>query len=137
MALIVDTGPLFAAMDRADPDHRSCRELLEASVEPLVTTVPVLVELEWLSSSRLGPAAFESVLGSIEDGALRIAELDADDWRRIRALCATYADLPLGIVDASVIALAERLGERVVATLDRRHFSVVRPRHVDALQIVP
>ena len=137
MALIVDTGPLFAAMDRSDPDHRACRELLETTTEPLVVTVPVLVELEWLATSRLGATAFDAVLASVEDGALRIEDLDAEDWARVRALCSTYADLPLGLVDASVIAMAERLNEWVVATLDRRHFSVVRPRHVPALALVP
>jgi len=137
VALIVDTGPMYASMDRSDPDHRVCRDLLESTTEPLVIPVPVLVELEWLTTSRLGSTAFDSVLASIEDGGLLVQDLDAGDWTRVRALCSTYADLPLGLVDASVIALAERLGERVVATLDRRHFSVVRPRHVPALALVP
>jgi predicted nucleic acid-binding protein len=52
-------------------------------------------------------------------------------------LVATYRDLPLGSVDASVIAAAERLDATEVATLDRRHFSVVRPRHEVALQLLP
>lgn len=137
MALIVDTGPLFAAMDRSDPDHHACRELLESATVQLVVTVPVLVELEWLATSRLGSGAFDSVLASVEDGGLLIHDLDADDWRRVRTLCSRYADLPLGLVDASVVAVAERLEEPVVATLDRRHFGVVRPRHVPALTLVP
>jgi predicted nucleic acid-binding protein len=48
-----------------------------------------------------------------------------------------YADLPLGAVDASVVAIAERLGVREIATLDRRHFSVARPRHAEVFSIVP
>ena len=59
------------------------------------------------------------------------------DWLRIAELVVTYRDLPLGAADASVITAAERLGVRQVATLDRRHFSVVRPRHVDALELLP
>jgi uncharacterized protein len=137
MALIVDRGPLFAAMDRSDPDHHACRELLESATMPLVVTVPVLIELEWLATSRLGAQAFDSVLASIEDGGLVIQDLEADDWSRVRMLCARYADLPLGLVDASVVAIAERLEEPVVASLDRRHFGVVRPRHVPALTLVP
>ena len=137
MALIVDTGPLFAAMDRSDPDHHACRDLLESATVPLVVTVPVLTELEWLATSRLGTGAFDSVLASIEDGGLRIQDLQSDDWVRVRTLCARYADLPLGLVDASVVAIAERLEEPVVATLDRRHFGVVRPRHVPALTLLP
>ncbi len=137
MALIVDTGPLYAAMDRSDPDHDACRDLLESVTEPLVVTVPVLVELEWLATRRLGPTAFDEVLASVDEGALLVTDLDPGDWARVRSLCRTYSDLPLGLVDASVIALAERLGERVVATLDRRHFGVVRPRHVPSLALVP
>jgi len=61
----------------------------------------------------------------------------AGDWLRIAELVATYRDLPLGTVDASVVAAAERLGIAAVATLDRRHFGVVRPRHVESLALLP
>ncbi|GDY33122.1 hypothetical protein GTS_47550 [Gandjariella thermophila] len=57
-------------------------------------------------------------------------------WRMAQ-LVKTYADLPLGAVDASVITVAERLGISRVATLDRRHFTVVRPKHVPALELLP
>ncbi|MCY7417839.1 MAG: PIN domain-containing protein [Chloroflexi bacterium] len=137
MALILDTGPLYASMDRADPDHFACRELLESAREPLIVPTPVLVEVEWLATKRLGPLAFESVLLSIADGGLVVRDLDLADWARVRTLCRSYADLPLGLVDASVVVSAERLEERTVATLDHRHFSVVRPRHVPSLGLVP
>ena len=137
MALIVDTGPLFAAMDRSDPDHIACRELLETAREPLVVAVPVLVEVEWLATSRLGPLAFDTVLASVADGGMVVRELDLADWARVRSLCRTYADLPLGLVDASVVVTAERLEKRTIASLDRRHFSVIRPRHVPSLSLVP
>lgn len=137
MALIVDTGPLFASMDRSDPDHDACRDLLGSATTPIVVPAPVLVEVEWLASSRLGPQAVDALLGSVEDGGLFVRDLDAADWARVRALCRAYADLPLGLVDASVVVTAERLGEPLVATLDRRHFSVVRPRHVPSLALVP
>ncbi len=61
----------------------------------------------------------------------------AEDWARMAELVWKYRDLPLGSVDASVIVAAERLGETVIATLDRRHFSVVRPAHVQAFEILP
>jgi uncharacterized protein len=137
VALIVDTGPLFASMDRSDPDHHACRELLERAAEPIVVPAPVLVEVEWLATARLGPAAFDSVLSSVVDGGLAVRDLDATDWARVRSLCRTYKDLPLGLVDASVVATAERLGERTIASLDHRHFTVVRPIHVPALALVP
>ena len=95
MALVLDTGPLLAALDGADRDHRRCVALIE-SEHPAVA-----------------------------------------DLARCHELQKRYGDLRLGVVDASVIALLERLDERVVATLDRRHFSVVLPAHVEALTIVP
>lgn len=61
--------------------------------------------------------------------------LAADDWRRAAELVIRYADLPLGAVDASVVAVAERLGLAEIATIDRRHFSVVRPRNIDAFTL--
>ena len=61
----------------------------------------------------------------------------AADWLRIAELVWTYRDLSLGTVDASVVAAAERLGAGEVATLDRRHFGTVKPRHVDAFELVP
>jgi predicted nucleic acid-binding protein len=73
----------------------------------------------------------------IESNAYRVEDLLAEDHTRVRELMDQYADLDLGFVDAAVLALAERLQERKVATLDRRHFSVVRLRHVAALELVP
>lgn len=87
--------------------------------------------------SRLGARAFDPIYQDISSGALRIFDLSLSDWRRVRELCSAYADLPLGLVDASVIAAAERLDESQVASLDRKHFSVVRPRHIEALTLLP
>lgn len=102
--LIVDTGPLVAAADRADKDHSAGRVLLEDDEGPLLTTGLVIAEAAYLIN---------------------------------RELVTTYASLPLGGADASVIALAERHGAVRVATLDRRHFTVVRPRHAQALELLP
>jgi len=63
--------------------------------------------------------------------------LTAADLARMSELVLRYADFPLGAVDASVIAVAERYGVKRVATLDRRHFTVVKPRHVPALTLLP
>ncbi len=137
MALIVDTGPIFAAMDLGDPDHRACRDLLRDADEQLIVTVPVLVEVEWLSSRRLGQATFDQVLASVADGGLVVHDLDASAWNRVLELRRRYADMDLGLVDASVIAAAEQLGENKVATLDQRHFRAVRPVHVPTLRLLP
>ena len=77
------------------------------------------------------------LLGDLASGAFVTEPVAAGDWLRIAELVARYADLPLGTVDASVVAAAERLAATEVATLDRRHFSVVRPAHVEALTLLP
>jgi uncharacterized protein len=137
VALICDTGPLYAAMDEVDEDHAVCAELLSERREQLLVPAPVLVELDWLASRRLGPLPFENVLTDIEDGILRVVDLTRGDYQRVGQLCRQYRDLPLGFVDASVVAVAERLEESKLATLDHRHFHVVRPRHTVSFLLVP
>ena len=86
---------------------------------------------------QLGPAAEARLFRSIAEGEIHIEVLTNGDLRRVAELVETYEDLPLGGADASVIAIAERLGETLIATLDRRHFSVVRPSHAAAFDLVP
>jgi predicted nucleic acid-binding protein len=97
----------------------------------------VITEVVYLIETRLGTHAEVKFLGDLAAGNLLAEPVAARDWLRIAELVAMYRDLPLGAVDASVVATAERLGIERVATLDRRHFSIVRPDHVDALVIVP
>jgi predicted nucleic acid-binding protein len=137
VALICDTGPLYAAIDRNDDAHESCAALLRGVEETIVVPSPVLVELDWLVASRLGPDAFDALLASIEKEEVVVEDLAHEDYSRVRALCRRYSDLPLGFVDAAVVAVAERLGERKLASLDHRHLGVVRPRHVRGFTLLP
>jgi len=97
----------------------------------------VVTEVVYLIGTRLGSNAEVRFLGDLASGDLGVEPVAASDWLRIAELVHHYRDLPLGAVDASVVAAAERLGEQTIATLDRRHFSVVRPRHVDAFALLP
>ena len=107
------------------------------SVEQLLVPAPVLVELDWLASERLGPEPFAEFLVDVEHGSIAVVDLVLADYVRVRELLAAYRDLRLGFVDAAVVAIVERLGERKLATLDRRHFGTIRPRHVSALDLLP
>ncbi len=80
---------------------------------------------------------FVALLDDIVAGAYVVENLVATDFLRIRELCDRYADADIGFVDAAVLAVVERLGEEKLATLDRRHFGLLRPRHVDALTLLP
>jgi uncharacterized protein len=137
VALICDTGPLYAAMDRADRDHDACARLLETIDEEVIVPSPVLVEVDWLAGQRLQPEAFLSFLADIDAGRLRVLDVELDDYRRVGELLDRYRDLALGFVDAAVLAMVERLNEAKLATLDHRHFTIVRPRHVPALRLMP
>lgn len=137
MALVLDTGPLYATLDRSDAKYAACRRLIEEAEETLVIPAPVLAEIDWLVHTRLHTGVFLALLDDIVAGAYQVEELQANDYRRIRELCDRYADADVGFVDAAVLAVVERLNEPKLATLDHRHFRVLQPRHVDSLRLLP
>ena len=97
----------------------------------------MITEVAYLIGTRLGWQAEVRFLGDLASGAFMIEPLHPADPLRLAELVARYHDLPLGTVDASVIATAERLNVTQVATIDRRHFSVVRPQHITAFELLP
>ena len=90
-----------------------------------------------LGRSRGNSRAVDALLGSVVDGTVVVVDLEWADYARVRELVSQYSDLPLRFVDAAVVAVAERLEETTIATLDRRHFSVVKPVHCGAFTLVP
>ena len=137
MALILDTGPLYASLDRSDADYATCHSLIRDADEALVIPAPVLVELDYWIHVRLHPGVLVAFLDDIIAGAYRVEELQPQDFLRIREISDRYSDADVGFVDAAVLAIVERLNEPKLATLDHRHFRLLRPRHVDALQLLP
>jgi uncharacterized protein len=135
--LIVDTGPLVAIADTDDEHYAKCLDLLEAAQSPLVTTGLVIAEAGYLLTRNHGPAAEIKLVEMICDQTLIIEPLTAADWVRVGELVERYQDLPLGVTDASLIAIAERHQATDIATLDRRHFRVVRPTHCRAFALLP
>jgi predicted nucleic acid-binding protein len=132
---IVDTGPLLAAAHTGDPYHERSVRFFRSSKIRLVLPALVVAETLFFIGDRLGPIAEARYLGTLH--ATDIRSPHPDDWARIAELVHQYRDFPLGSVDASVIALAERLNADTIITFDRRHFSVVRPRHVSAFRLMP
>jgi uncharacterized protein len=136
VALVVDTGVLYAALDKRDRHHKTCTELLVGTRERRIVPAPTLVETDALCS-YMPRSRFDGVLEQLGTGALVVEDLLPEDYRRVRQLLETYADLRVGFVDAAVLAIVERLREPKLATLDHHHFSVMRPRHVDSLELLP
>ena len=135
--MIVDAGPLYAYVDADDAHHAACLELLETHPGPLIVPTLVITEVAYLLATRLGWEAEARFLGDLGSGAFVLEPLHPADPLRMVKLVAQYHDLPLGTVDASVIAAAERLDITEIGTVDGRHFSVVRPSHVDAFRLQP
>lgn len=103
----------------------------------MVLPAPVVAEVGYLLGSRASAAAESAFLRSLAAGDFRPIELTTGDYARMAELVDTYADLPLGTTDAAVVTLAERLEVNEVATLDRRHFNVVRTRRGRPLTLLP
>jgi hypothetical protein len=135
MFAVVDTGPLYAAVDADDEDHARCVRALETPGLQLVIPALVVAEATYLIGTRLGPKVEASFLKSLE--SFDVAAPAPDDWRRIAELVDRYADFPLGGTDASLVVLAERLKTDHVVSLDHRHLGTIRPRHCKRLRLSP
>src|SRR5450830_1128294 len=113
------------------------RRYWEENPEPWLIPASVVTEAAFLYARRLGPEAESDFVGSLAAGVFAVETLETADYSRAADLIRAYADLTLGFVDASIVAMAERLDIDTLLTTDRRHFSVVRPAHVPRLRLVP
>ncbi|HSG13018.1 MAG TPA: PIN domain-containing protein [Gaiellaceae bacterium] len=134
--LVTDTSVVYAALNRDERHHSRCAEALAAAAA-VILPAPVITETTMISQSRGYLRAADALLQSVLDGTVVAVDLGWTEYSRARELMALYSGLPLGFVDASIVAVAERLEETTIATLDRRHFSVVRPLHCEAFTLVP
>jgi predicted nucleic acid-binding protein len=137
MALVLDTGVSLALLNADDRHHRACVQLVSGARESLVVPAATLGELDYWVRKGLGVRAWQTFVEDIEAGAYILEPTTEVDLLRAAELEVQYEDLKLGFVDAAVIALCERLNEPKVATIDRRDFAVVVPRHVPALDLLP
>jgi uncharacterized protein len=132
---IVDSGPLVAAANTADPAHRACLEVFKSPQLRLVIPALCVAEACYLiAQSRMRAQEARFLRG------LTKADVQApfsQDWPRIADLVEQYSNFPLGGTDASVIALAERLQTDLIITIDRRHFGSVRPKHCERFRLLP
>jgi predicted nucleic acid-binding protein len=135
--LPVDTNIWLAAADRRSDRHGECASLLRDHRGELAAPVPVIAETSWLILDRLGTAAQATFIRLITSGQLTPVDLTEADWQRCAQLVEQYASLRLDLIDASLVAVAERHGLTTLATLNRRDFTVVRPRHAEAFELLP
>ena len=137
MALICDTGGIYALYDADDIHHIAVRAVVEAEAGPLSLPSILLAELDSLLTTRLGPNAELDFLDGLTDGAYVLIHPTAEDLIRCRELIVQYRDLSRGLADASVVATAERLGIPRLLTVDERHFRVVQATNFSHFVLLP
>jgi hypothetical protein len=123
--------------DRDDDWHLRVVRFLERSRDEFVIPVTVLPEAAYLLSGHLGTGAEQKLVQTVVNGEMAMEDLTVQDLRRALELLRRYEDARLGFVDASVVAIAERLKIERILTTDRRDFSLVRPRHCKQFELLP
>lgn len=135
--MIVDTSALLAFFDTDEPDHAAVAHVLTIASEPLVVSPYVVAEVDYLVASRLGITAELAVLKELSSSAWDLAGFGSEDLSQASQIVERYADQSIGVADASNVVLAGRYRTRTIATLDRRHFEVVRPIGGGRFTILP
>ena len=128
MNAVADTGALYVLYDADDQDHQRVSEALDTVRGSIFVPTAVLGEIDYLLREWLGVDAELAFLASLKNGAFQLEEFTEADLVRCEQLLATYRDLNIGLVDAAVVATAERLGIQTVLTLDERDFRAIRPK---------
>jgi uncharacterized protein len=135
--MLCDTGPLVAVIDRGDPHHEVCVGALESlRSADLLTTTPCFTEAMYLLRRAGGWRAQDALWDLLVKEVVRLHAPTDDEWQRMRTLMRDYADTPMDLADASLVAAAESLRQRRVFTVDR-HFYVYRQRLGEAFEVVP
>jgi predicted nucleic acid-binding protein len=137
LAIIADTGPLYALADADDSWHAPVKAFVGKNRESIIVPGPVVVEVCYLIFEHLGPAAELAFLQSLAARQMLLEQPVMKDLERTIEILKQYQDSEFGMVDATVMAMAERIGIHTVMTLDHRHFAVYRPRHTEAFNLVP
>ncbi len=132
--VLVDTNAILALLDHKDPNHLAARAVL-----PIRMLLPsmILPEVDYLATTRLGVFVARAFQKGLVRGDFEIIDNTSADYARALELQEQYSDLELGLVDSSVMAIAERLGNRRVFTFDRRHFLAVKPKDLDYFELLP
>ncbi len=133
---LTDAGPLVALIDADEADHELCRLALSGIQLPLLTTWPAFTEAMYLLAGAGGRAGTDALWRLALTGRLQIADLSRSAMERSARLMTKYADVPMDLADATLVALAEESGERRVFTLDS-DFHIYRIHGRQRFEVVP
>ena len=135
--ILVDTSGLLAALLPGQRYHEACVSVLQEARGPLLLSPFVLAELDYLLAKLAAAQAELALLDEVGRGAYVLADFKATDVQAARRVVARYADLNLGLADASIVALAQRHKARDVLTLDERHFGALRGPRGAGFRLLP
>jgi len=137
MAVIVDTGPLFALADEADHNHQVVKKYMMQHRDTWIVPAPVVTETSIFILDRLGATAELCFLRALHAKEMLVESMMAADLSRVVEILEQYRDVEFGMVDAATMAIAERLRIETILTLDHRDFGIYRPKHCTAFRLVP
>lgn len=135
--IIADTSGLVAFYNAREPSHEQVRTIVEDSNEPLVVSPYVVAELDYLVTTRIGTDAALAVLAELSGGAYELTNITPSELAGCSRLIERYRDQDIGVADASLVVLAARYSTRTILTLDRRHFTVLRPLDGGRFKLLP
>ena len=136
-AALVDTGIVYALADKGDAWHSRAMESVGGFQGRLIVPLSVIPEACYLLNAYLGPSAEIAFLDALLHREMSVEPVTTPDIARAAAILKRYTDANIGFVDASLVAVAERLGITTILTTDRRHFTLIIPAHCPALSLLP
>ncbi len=135
--IVCDTSGLFDAYDEEQERHAAARGVIDAGTGPFLLSPFVLAELDYLLLTRLGLLAEDRLLEDVAQGAYELCPMTNADIAQARQLTRRYADLKIGLADASIVVLAARYQTTRILTFDERHFRTVKPLWGSAFTLLP
>ena len=137
MAVLIDSGFLFASLNASESEHQATIRVLENIREPIVLPVPAITEVAYLLARDINNEAAADFIASLAASELTLEAPRQEDYSRSAEILRQYADAKVDFVDALIVAIAERLNITRILTLDRRDFQMIRPKHCASFELFP
>jgi predicted nucleic acid-binding protein len=137
MAVLLDTGFVYAVINRTERQHEAATRVAREVHEPMLLPMPVIVEVAFLLLRDIGPLAVADFVGDLATTDMILVDPQVTDYQRAAAVLRQYSDAHIDLVDALIVAMAERMNVQLILTLDQRHFRMFRPKHRGAFDLLP
>ena len=137
MTLVADTSAIYALYDADDYYHESIAQVVKNYLKPLILPITLLVEIDYLLLEYLGDKAELDFIESLNKGSFILEPFLAGDLKRVIEILTQYKSLKLGLADASVMAIAERVNAESILTLDQRDFRAVTSKKGKPFKLLP